>query len=187
MIKIDGFPIDCAVSVEVVRESEVTSHPVEVGADVTDHVRNNPVLVNLDCRISNTPMDAVAALRTGIPSEEGRARLIAIRNAREPVTIELVDETLDSMVMQSFTTPQTVQTGEALEFRVTFKEVVLVTNQRATVPVLLPRSSKKKNAGNKPSDEKTDDKAKRRAGLLKNLVDGNGFTSSTGSEILGAF
>ncbi len=187
MIFIDGFAIDCAVSVEVVRESQITSHPVEIGADVTDHVRNEPIVVNLDCRISNTPMADVAALRTGIPSEEGRAKLVAIRNAREPVTIELIDETFDSMVLQSLSTPQTAQTGDALEFRATFKEIVIVSNARATVPVLLPRSSKKRDLGAKGAEEKKDAKAEQRAGLLKNLKDGNGLTSSTGGEILRIF
>ena len=186
MILIDGFPIDCAVSVEVVRDSVITSHPVEAGADVTDHVRNNPITVNLDCLISNTPMAEIASLRDGIPSEEGRAKLLAIRAAREPVSIELIDETLDSMVLQNLTTPKTVQTGDALSFRATFVEVVLQTNQRTTVPVLVPRSSKKRDLGAKGATDKADPKAKVRSSATWDLLHGESVTSDIVDDVLGA-
>lgn len=184
MIFVDGFAVDCAVSIEIVRNAEVTRQPVESGSDRTDHVRNDPVVVNVDCRISDTPLGNVAALRTGIPSEEGRAKLVAVFAAREPVTLETSVETFDRMALSTLTEPRDAKTGGMLSFRATFTEIVIVTNERSFVPVEA-RTKKRRDVGNKAAVEKTDEKAKRRASALANVADGEGFHSNIVDEILG--
>lgn len=154
MILIDGYEIDVAVTETHGFESEVTEHPVESGADIADHVRARPIVVTLDSVVSDTPIGDLAARRSTdtLPSREALARLLAIRDAREPITIETDLRVYDNMVMESLSIPRSVQTGDALRFSATFKQIQLVTNARTTVPVAIPRAKKKVDRGNKPTD-----------------------------------
>lgn len=44
--------------------SIVTAHPIELGADVVDHVRSEPSVVSLQVLVSNSPMRGTGNLRT---------------------------------------------------------------------------------------------------------------------------
>jgi hypothetical protein len=178
VITIDGFLIDIAKTEDHGFDSEVTDHPVESGADITDHVRARPIKLVVDCVVSDTPIGEVAKVRgmaeaqsqmraqlfSGVPgsgaaasaragrlpSEDAFAHLLAIRDRREPVTVITERRTYPRMVLEGLTIPRTSSTGDALEFRATFKEVRLVTNERTTIPVAVPKAAKKRNFGSKP-------------------------------------
>jgi hypothetical protein len=154
-VLINGYPIDAALSEEHSFDSEVTEHPVENGADIADHVRARPIVVQMEGVVSDTPIGDIATQRTGtnLPSEDAFARLMAIRDARQPVTIQTSLQTFENMVLQSLSVPRDARTGRALKFRAIFVQVTLVTNARTTIPVETPRAKKKVNRGNKPSPE----------------------------------
>ena len=161
---IDGYEIDVTLSEEHFFDNEVTEHPVERGADVTDHVRARPVRITLEGLVSDTPIGDLAIRRKeftlingeafALPSDESFARLLAIRDAREPVTIETSLRSFDDMMLESLTVPRTPQNGDALRFRATFVQVQFVTNDRTTIRVAVPRAAKKVNLGNRgaPAD-----------------------------------
>ena len=94
MIVIDGFPMDLALSEEHRFPGEVTSYPVEQGADISDHIRTLPEEITLECIVSDTPIGEVAtdATRTSgtLPAEAALAKLLEIRNRRprRPVPVE---------------------------------------------------------------------------------------------------
>lgn len=160
---IAGYEIDVALSEDHSFESEVTAHPVEIGADIADHVRARPITVTLEGIVSDTPIGSLAERRQQftlvngeafmLASDEALAFLLAVRDAREPVTIQTTLRSYDDMMLQSLTVPRSSATGEALRFTATFVQVVLVTNERTVVRVSVPRASNKVNRGNKPSDE----------------------------------
>lgn len=153
MITIAGYAIDAALRVEQAFEADVTDHPVERGAVITDHVRARPIVVTIEGVVSDTPMGAVAALREegSVPSADARIRLFELWNAREPVTIETENATYHDMVMQSLSVPEDRETGDACHFTATFKQLRLVTNRRTSVAVAVPRAAKKVNRGTVPS------------------------------------
>lgn len=151
MILIDGFEIDAALSEEHTFDSEVTEHPVEKGADISDHVRARPIEVTIDGVVSDTPIGSLAQRRTGVPSSDAFARLMQIRDAREPITIQTSLKTFENMILQSLSAPRDSSTGDAFRFRASFIQVQLVTNERTTVVVAQPRGAKKVNLGNRPT------------------------------------
>lgn len=168
MVSIDGFLIDATVSQSHDRSFQVTSHPVEAGADVTDHVRALPVRLTLDCVVSNAPLEPVASAREidTRPSDDAHAHMKALQ--KRPVTVETDLEVYQNMVLESLTEPVTAQTGDGLRFTAVFQQIELVTNERATVPVAVPRAKKKVNRGSKPPksapDKATEPPAKVRDG-----------------------
>lgn len=148
-VLIAGFAIDATATQDHTLDSEVTDHPVESGSDITDNVRAQPITVALDCIVSNTPIGLVASQRdpATAPGDDAYAKLLEIRDAREPVVIETERQRYENMVLQSLTIPIAADTGDSLRFRATFKQIRIVTNSRTTTKVAVPRAKKKKNRG----------------------------------------
>lgn len=143
MIYIDGYPMDLAVSESHSFTSEVSEHPVESGANIADHIRPLPEDVDLECIVSDTPIGTIASdptrQRAGadspLPSEDAYAHLLAIRNARRPVTIETSLGVFTSMALVSLTVPRSVETSGGLFFSASFHRIVVAENRRVLVPV----------------------------------------------------
>lgn len=153
MFTVDGFPVDVAVREEHTFSSRVTSNPVEDGSDFTDHILNDPEFVRVEGIVSDTPLSKMAGLRTsGIkPSEDALVTFLVIRENKEPVTIETSLQIYQNMVLENLTIPRSAQQGGALFFSATFKKAVLVTNNKTTTKVAVPRAKKKASKGHKPS------------------------------------
>jgi hypothetical protein len=151
-IFINGFLIDATVSETHEFSSEVTEHPVENGADVTDNVRARPIRITMDCVVSDTPIGFVRDVRgeNALPSDDAYALLIDLRDSREPVDIETSLRTFENMVLESLSIPRSPQNGDALRFTASFVQIQLVTNARTTVRTAAPRGQKARNLGNKP-------------------------------------
>lgn len=158
---IDNYEIDAEISSEHQFDSEVTEHPVEKGGDVTDHVRAKPIVLTIEGVVSDTPIGALAARRNqftivdgeafALPSDEALARLLQIRDNREPVTVETSLRVYENMALESLSTTRDAATGDCLRFRATFRQLELVTNRRTTVLVAVPRSAGKVHRGHKGS------------------------------------
>lgn len=160
MILIDGYPIDCAITEEHTVDNEVTEHPVEKGADITDHVRARPIVVALEGVVSDTPIGLIAGQRgdrddngrlVNRPSDDARTWLLDIRNRREPVSIETSLGGYTNMLLESLSFPRSSKDGDSLYFRVTFRQATFVTNDRTVIRTTQPRTSGQVNRGNKPT------------------------------------
>lgn len=158
MVTIDGYEIDVAIREEHAFENEITEHPVEQGADIVDHVRARPIVVTLEGCVSDTPIGDLATRRseTTLPSREAFDRLLAVRNARLPVTIATSLRVYTDMILESLTTPRDATTGDALAFTARFRQIRLVEVTRVAVDI--PRVQGKTNRGNKPSPTAADAK-----------------------------
>lgn len=170
MVTIDGFPIDVTISEEHTYESEATSYPVETGTDITDHIRPRPIVVTLEGIVSDTPLTKAAVARVAngdfvagllplddasdttafgeatsglLPSDDALLRLIAIRDARQPVSIETSLQIFDNMAMIGLSIPRASDNGDALRFSATFQQIRFVTNERTTIRVAVPRAKGK--------------------------------------------
>lgn len=163
MLTIDGYVIDAEIRGEPARENEVTPYPVEEGADHTDHVRALPLVFTVEGFVSDTPLGSVKNARSEFtlvegeayarPSDEAKARLIALHASREPITVVSATGTYKNMVLTSLSMPRDASTGKALRFNATFRELVFVTNERTVVRVTLPRAAKKVDRGHKAAVE----------------------------------
>ncbi len=149
MITIGGYRIDATLTEDHQFESEVTEYPVESGSAVTDNVRLKPIVVMLEGVVSDTPIGVIATARANqtaapdaelafLPSDDALAMLLAIRDAREPVSIESSLKTFDDMVMTNLSVPRDSETGHALRFSATFQQLKVVTNLRTTVQLARP-------------------------------------------------
>jgi hypothetical protein len=135
MVIIDNYTIDATLSAEHSYSAEVTDFPIELGGVVTDHVILAPFTYNLQSIVSDTPLPNVAGLRAPNikPSEEALQKLKLVFHNRRPVTVITDVETYDNMVMVGLNVSEDPNTGEALAFNATFRQVQIVENRRVFV------------------------------------------------------
>jgi hypothetical protein len=164
MISIDGFEIDAMMRITPTHQSQVTKHPVESGADVTDHMIASPVILTIEGIVSDTPLSGVnrgeftlgsSSADFTKPSSEAYALLVEIQRSKSLVDIiSGVYPPFKNMALTSLTAPKSVGTGDALRFQATFQAINIVTvsaKDKVTL-VALPRERKKVNNGGSASD-----------------------------------
>jgi hypothetical protein len=159
LVRINGYPMDLALSEGHSFPGAATEFPVEAGADISDHIRELPTEITLECIVSDTPIGEVATdptrqPQTGpdgtttqpLPSTDALARLREIKALRKPVRVETTLGVFESMAFIDLTVPveaakspghadpdpQKARAG-ALFFTAKFKKIVIVTNRRTKV------------------------------------------------------
>ena len=167
--KIDTLELDCSVSETHTRANEVTDHPVEKGANVSDHARSKPDMLTLEGIVSNTPLNKqqqqriVESRGVNITStsasdapagavgyaEQGYAKLSELMDKKTLITVVTALRTYENMILETLTVPRDARTGDALRFTGTFKQIRLVDVQKTTVTVATktPRANKKQKLG----------------------------------------
>lgn len=155
MITIDGFVIDANINEDHSFVNEVTVHEVEQGADIADHVRARPTVITVDSIVSDTPLGSIIDERDpgSKPSQDAYLFLRDLRDAREAVTIETSLDRFDDMMLTTLIPRQDARTGDSFQFTATFTQIRLVTNERTTIRVSVPRAARKVNRGHKTSPE----------------------------------
>jgi hypothetical protein len=154
--------LDAVLSETHASEVEVTEHPVERGANVSDHARVKPEQVTLEGLVSNTPVNRGATRRvltangvdfasnaeTDAPAgaagfaEAAYGKLREIKDARQLVTVATELRTYKNMVMTSLSVPRNARVGDALQFTAVFKEVRLAEVLHREVSVAAPAAKK---------------------------------------------
>lgn len=171
MIVIDGYKMDLAISEELTLPGEATKFPAEVGSEFTDHIRDLPLEMSLECVVSDTPIGDIASDPTRqrgtdelgnqlpLPSVDALARLREMKARRRLVTIETSLGIFDSMACTEITvpvdkekSPGTKDTSGALFFTAKFQRINVVTNKRvkARVRTSMPTGTKTKAAAGRP-------------------------------------
>lgn len=143
----------------------VTQHPIEDGSPVTDHIVNLPVTLDMEGRITDTPLSILASIGSGATgligsdlgvdpavlaagtavlgaSLPGRAKLayqelVALYVSRETFTvISGINEYLN-MTFESLEFPRAAQDGRSLRFRASLRELIIVGVDRQSNAALV--------------------------------------------------
>lgn len=155
LVLINEWPVDCTLSETHEYESEVTEFPVESGSVISDNIRLQPLVVRLECIVSNTPIGEIVNSNGSVfntdalsdddfvgPLNKLRStviyqRLMELRDKRDTLTVRTSRGVFDNMVIKSLTIPRDDKTGNAIKFSLTLQQVKIVNNERgkrAAVP-----------------------------------------------------
>lgn len=176
---------DVVISEQFFSVAVVTSHPVEQGANVSDHVQEQPLQVQLQFVVSDTPLrlpsfgagsvgvesQAPLFLLTGTLDDRARQladRLKATRARGELVTLDSARRgTITNLAVQSVDEPYSSLRGVTLQVGLV---QIRVADARtvAIPPALQERGKKKKDKGKQPTETPT---ATRSRSLLTKLAD----------------
>jgi len=159
--------------------AEITEHPVETGAAVSDHVRPQNGTVTLDCLVSDTPLftprsfvggaapvtapvqlpsgAAVTVQRWSAPVERTRlvdAALLDVVSNGLLVTLSTDLRRIDSLAVRRYAPEESADNGRALRFTLELKRVRIVSTRRAPVPAVR-RAQVQLERGAQPPDDRS--------------------------------
>ena len=160
-----GFvQFDCTLSERHSDEAEITEHPVELGANVSDHIRKLPASIELNGMVTNTPIVFLASLFAESPVitdflsksdrvEAAYAELQRIMDDGELVDVVTSLRTYDNMAITGLIVDRDKETGNVLNCVVSLKELIIATTLAVDLPT--PEdiaNSAASNKGNVPKD-----------------------------------
>lgn len=150
---IGEFTAQVTLSEQHSDDLEITQHPVELGAEITDHSFKKPADLVIVAGWSNSPASSstLAALLaipgatiSGIQSllsgstksqvNDIYAKLLALQNKREPFDVYTGKRIYKNMLIKSLSTTTSKETENALIVTVTLRQVLLVSTRTVTVP-----------------------------------------------------
>lgn len=141
---------DASPSEQHVGANTITDHPVEEGANISDHSRPEPDRVQIEAVVSNTPITPSQQLRTiqsgsvqfsstsqvdvkiGATDGYAQAAYDTLRQLKDDgvlVTVVTSLRTYYSMAIESITVPRTAANFDALVFSIQFKAIRVVKNK----------------------------------------------------------
>jgi hypothetical protein len=195
--KIDSVTLDASVSETHAAEVEVTDHPVEKGANISDHARPKARTLTIEGIVTNTPLAPDQAPESTTPTNI-RANGRTVYDSRAPaydgtragrayrdllaltegklITVVTGIESLENMQVTSISVPRDSKTGQALHFTIQLKQVVQVSNATAK---LVEKKVKPKNDLGKKTGTATPE-ATRAKSFAKNIKDAHPIDKITG-------
>lgn len=145
--------IDLILSESHSLSSIVTSHPVEDGSVITDHIQKNLRVGSLQARISNHSRkaanvnsestdikDIIEDHKTAMKTNRAMAAwelLQSIHDRSELVTIVTVMQKYSDVAITDIQVDRDSETGEALDFTLSFQQVKRVSLKEVTVTALI--------------------------------------------------
>lgn len=130
---------------------EITDHPVELGAKITDHAYKLPSQLTIKCGWSNSPtpgnfvqslrnavtgtIDGVKNLTGNAPSavKEVYANFLKLQADRELLDVYTGKRVYSNMLVKSLHTQTDIDTENSLILTVTLRQVILVSTRTLTL------------------------------------------------------
>jgi hypothetical protein len=160
-----------AIQFDIVREetytdqAEITSHPVEVGSDVTDHIKMLPAILEINGVVTNTPIAFLASVTAPSPvrgslkpsddrADDAYAMLRQLQRDGVVLSLATILRDYENMVIQDLTATKSADTGEILDCNITFTEILKAKDISIQLPIPIKVVNKKptKKGGKDPKN-----------------------------------
>jgi len=165
---------DASVSERYFRQKEVTQHPVEDGADVSDHTRVLPLEITIHGWVTDDPIVVLRSINA-TPSVPGGStddrvldawkQLNRIMDEESEVKVITELESFPDMVLKGIDVTRDKDSGRILDATITLRQITIATTEVTSAPTPRPEPgekssnrSKKTNIGKKVAkpDERKD-------------------------------
>jgi hypothetical protein len=139
---IGQITFDALVSESVQTDADITTNPVESGADVADNIVIQPLSFNVEGIISDTPVnflgtliDSVESIITGEqterPSVKAWEALLKLQSDKKPFTYVNNLKKYENIAIKSLSYTQDKESFNILHFTATLQEVITVASKNA--------------------------------------------------------
>lgn len=135
--------IDCTVQEQAVDELEITSHPVQRSANISDHAIDKPGVITFRAAWSNSSLEA-----GGNPgyAQDIYDQMLALKKSKEPISVVSGKRTIDTALIRTVAWANDHTTDQALFLDITIQEILLVDTVVAAVPSAAVQASPQKTA-----------------------------------------
>jgi len=128
------------VVVEEQHEDEltITSHPVAVGANISDHAVKEPANLIMRCgwSTSGTIFNIGADLQLSPNPQDAYATLQAMQNSRQPINVVTGKRSYQNMLIRRLTVITDIESENALMAEVELHEVIIANTTLTTTPTV---------------------------------------------------
>lgn len=143
-----GYFFDAILKVEHTTRVRATEHPIQTGANVTDHAYMEPAHVVMDIGMSDA-MDSVVSgqFSSGETKSIGAyKKLLELQKKRETVKLVTRLNSYDNMLIETVHAPDDAKTYYGLRCTVFFREIMIATVDETKVSTQ-PQVSQETNQG----------------------------------------
>lgn len=123
---IGGIVADVTVEENHTDELVITEHPVEQGADITDHAYKRPSSVTIKCAWSNS---SSAALGSPFYVQLVYTQLLALQSSLQPFSITTGKRTYDNMLLKRLSVLTDEKNEFALDVTAECQEILIASTQ----------------------------------------------------------
>lgn len=128
--------LDASINETHGADVDITQHPVEEGADITDHARIKPETLSITGVVTNTPLILNASANASpTRAEEAYAKLREILRTRELISVITSLRQYDSMLLASMPVTRDATTGNIINATLNFQEIIIADSETVSVPV----------------------------------------------------
>lgn len=149
---------DVAISEMHSDEVTVTTHPVDTGAQISDHAIRQPAVVictfgwSNSSRLINSVLDG--SIFKGLETvKDVYQKLLEIKDSRQPVKLSTAKRVYDTVLITKIETTTTVDTENAAVIEVTFEEILTANARTETLEAIKQKNPEQtasvKNMGQK--------------------------------------
>jgi hypothetical protein len=131
LARIQQVVVDAVLSEEHVYDSEITESPIEDGTPVSDNQVLLPVILNMECRISDATAN-LAQLNYPGRSTEAYKELVALQKKKETITVVTGINVYENMLIKRIGIPRSSRDGNSIKFSLVMKEILVVGTDAKT-------------------------------------------------------
>lgn len=124
--KLGNIPIDAFIQETHSRTNTLTRYPVEEGANITDHIQNQPEIINISCIIE--------AKDDGSNIIENFIEIDKLFKNKELISVVSGLKVYTNMVITNLSIPRTARNGGSLSFSASLEEIRIVNSQAVSIP-----------------------------------------------------
>ena len=137
------FQFDASIAENFDKTAEITDHPVEEGADTSDHIRRKPESIEIHGWVSNDPIvigaSRLDAQRTRV--EDALTALERIMDEGQLVKVITSLKELDNMALSRISVRRDKDSGRILDATIRLREIIIATTETTQPPVPAPDKS----------------------------------------------
>ena len=120
--RIGAIALDATISETHSATSQVTTQPVEEGANISDHIINDPLEVEITGFITNSPV-LTSSTNFRDAAQAAFDELFFIREQKQLVVVVTYYKVYDNMAITSINIPRTLRVGQAINFTIRMRSV----------------------------------------------------------------
>jgi hypothetical protein len=149
---VEGYvQFDASLAEQHRRESDITDCPIEQGANISDHVRPKPIIVQMLGIVSQTPIPFDISVPSITRVEDARTKILKWRDKGVMLNLFTFREYYAQMVIQAIEEDIDFTNANDFEATLVFKQISTASLQFVQLPVATTTASATVNNGTQPA------------------------------------
>lgn len=139
--QINDVLFDSTMSLDKAQGAQVTTHAVEKGSDVQDHIKYDPESISLSVVISDDVLsttDPASFLSKSV--SERLDQLKDWRDDRKLLTFYSYEEDIENVVIESYAENRTVATGKGRALTINLKKINIASSVQVQIVTPVPKA-----------------------------------------------